>query len=100
MESFPGDFGLSQLVQFIDWVYLIVFVLLSAVIKKGFGDLLQKITKFTWQPVYTVMLIALLTGVPWALFTKATWIEVLVTYTIGTSLYEVILERIFGLFKK
>lgn len=92
MEDFTVQ--LTELVQFIDWIYLVLFLLLSQGIKKAFGNLLQKVTKFTWEPVYTVLIVATLLAVPWLIWTEATWVEVLVTYTIGTTFYEVILEKI------
>ena len=96
MENLGIEF--KELLKLIEWPYIIIFVLLASVVKKGFGDLLQKATKFEWQPVYTVLVMATILAVPWILLTDAGWMEILVSYTIGTSFYEVILERVIGLF--
>jgi len=97
MEDFTIQ--LTELVQFIDWVYLILFILISYGVKQAFGKILQRITKFVWEPVYTVLIVATILAVPWLIWTDATWVEVLVTYTIGTTFYEVILEKLISKIK-
>jgi len=82
----------SELSQLIVWPYLAVFVLLSYLVKKYLAEFLQKITKFDWRPVYTVLVFATLLAVPWIIWTDATWVEILVTYAVGTSFHETILS--------
>ncbi len=84
---------LDKLLELVDWKYIIIFVLLASTVKKAFGNLLQSVTKFEWRPVYTVLILATVLAVPWALFTETSWMEILVSYAIGTSFYETILER-------
>lgn len=92
--------GLVQLYQFIVWPYLALFILLSYLVKKNFGELLQKVTKFNWQPVYTVLIIATIVGIPYALLTDVGWVAILITYAIGTSFYEIIIEAIMKIILK
>jgi hypothetical protein len=98
MEPTLGT-GLGDIWALLVWPYLLIFVMLSSTIKKAFGDLLQSWTRFEWKPVFTVLLIALIVGVPYALLTEATWVQVLVTYVIGTSFYELIFESVERGFK-
>lgn len=79
--------------------YLVTFILLSYMVKKSFGAKLSAITRIKWQPVYTVLTIATVLAVPFIAFTEATWQEILLAYALGTSLYEVILEKIINLVK-
>ena len=94
MEQVPVE--LDKLLELVDWRYIIIFILLASTIKKAFGALLQKVTKFEWLPVYTVLILATVLAIPWALLTDASWLEILVSYAIGTSFYETILERIIN----
>ena len=86
--------GLGDLAAFIVWPYLLIFVMLSYLVKNAFGDLLQKITKFDWKPVYTVLALATIIGIPYAIFTEVTWTQILITYALGTSFHELILGSI------
>jgi len=90
MDDLGNQF--SELSQLNVWSYLMVFVLLSYMVKKHLGDFLQKITKFDWKPVYTVLIFATILAVSWVIWTSATWVEILVTYTIGTTFHETILS--------
>ena len=93
MEPTLGT-GLGDLAAFIVWPYLLIFLMLSYLIKNAFGDLLQKVTKFEWKTVYTVLILATLIGVPYAIFTEVTWTQVAITYALGTSFHELILGKI------
>ncbi len=106
MEPVLGT-GIADLWAFIVWPYLLMFILFSSLIKKAFGNFLAMITRFVWKPVYTVMSIALIIGIPYAIFGEVTWIQILITYGLGTSFHEIIwkhiekavakvLEKIFG----
>ena len=85
---------IGDLSAFIVWPYLLIFVMLSYLVKKTFGDILQKIARFKWKPVFTVLIIATIVGIPYGIFSEVTWIQILVTYTLGTSFHELILEYI------
>ena len=93
MEPTLGK-GLGDLFTLIVWPYLVIFILLSSLVKGLFGNFLQRITKFDWKSVYTVLILATIIGVPYALLTTATWVEVLLTYTIGTSFHELLFKYI------
>ena len=88
--------GFADLAKFILWPYMVIFILFAYLIKKILGDFLQKITKFKWQSVYTVLVIATIVGIPYGIFTEATWVGILVTYTIGTTFHETIFKFIAG----
>jgi len=86
--------GFNQLAELLLWPYMVIFILLSYLIKKHFGVLLQKITRFEWKPVYTVLILATLTGILYGLFTEATWVAIFLSYAVGTTFHETILEFI------
>lgn len=88
------------LMEYIDPIYLGVFILLSFTIKNAFGSALTKATKRKWKPVYTVLIMATVLAVPFILYTDSTWINILVSYAVGTSMYEIVLARIFSFFGK
>jgi len=106
MEPSLGT-GLGTIWAFIAWPYLITFILFASLIKKAFGDWLEKITKSKWKDVYTVLVIAAVIGVPFGFSKDITWVQVLITYGLGTSFHETIwthieravaklLEKVFG----
>lgn len=77
-----------EMIQYIDVAYLVAFVFLSYTITKAFGKLLQKITKFEWKTVFTVLILATLIAIPFIIWTDTSWIKILVTYAVGTTLYQ------------
>ena len=86
----------GQIDAYISIPYLIIFILLSYTIKKYFNELLQKITKFNWKTVYTVLIIATVLAVPFIICTDEGWVNILFSYAVGTSLHELI----FAYFEK
>lgn len=84
----------AQLTGLIIWPYLIIFVLLAYVIKKAFGNLLQRITPWEWKPVYTVLIIATIVGIFYGVTMDVKWMPLVLTYCIGTSFHELILDKI------
>ena len=94
----------TTLFELIVWPYLILFMLLSYLVKTHLGDFLQKITKFEWKSVYTVFIIAAALAVPYAILQDENWLSMLLTYTIGTSFHEILLkyliEGLTKMFKK
>ena len=92
MEPTLGT-GLADLSAFIVWPYLLIFIMLSYLVKNAFGDLIRKAVP-AWKTVYTVLVLATLIGIPYAIFTEVTWIQIAITYALGTSFHELILEAI------
>lgn len=90
----------GQLITYISIPYLLIFILASYLVKKYLGALLQKITKFNWLPVYTVLIIAAILAVPFLLLTEQGWVKILFTYCLGTTLHELIFEFIEKKIKK
>ena len=93
MEPTLGT-GIGDLWAFIVWPYLLMFMLFSSLVKKAFGNFLALITTFEWKCVYTVMSIALIIGIPYTIYGDVSWIQVLITYALGTSFHEVIWKHI------
>jgi len=93
MEPTLGT-GLGDLAAFIVWPYLLIFILLSYLIKKNFSEILQKITPWEWKPVYTVLVLATVVGIPYGIFGDVNWIQIVITYALGTSFYELILDAV------
>ena len=92
MEPTLGT-GLGDLAAFIVWPYLLIFIMLSYLIKNAFGDLIRKVIP-TWKVVYTVLVLATVIGVPYAIFTEVTWTQIAITYALGTSFHELILGKV------
>jgi len=74
--------------------YLLIFMLLSYLIKSNFRDVLDMITGHRWRTVYTVLIIATIMAVPFLLFSEYNWVQILFSYTLGTSLHELIFKWI------
>ncbi len=92
MEPTLGT-GLGDLAAFIVWPYLLIFLMLSYLVKNAFGDLLRKVIP-AWKTVYTVLILATVIGIVYAIFTEVTWIQIAITYALGTSFHELILGKI------
>ncbi len=90
----------NQIAQYISVPYMLTFILVAYFVKRYFGELLQKITKFEWKTVYTVLILATILAVPFLLWTEASWVQILFSYAVGTSLHELIFKYIEKLFKK
>lgn len=92
---------IKQVAQSIDIIYLFTFMLLSYLIKNKFEDSLNRITKAKWRTVYTVLIIATLTAIPFVFYSDVSVTTILFTYTLGTSLHEIFFKLIeTKLFKK
>ncbi len=94
------DKALAFLAVHPELIYLISFMLLSYLVKQYFGAVLSKITRIRWQTVYTVLIIATLMAVPFIVWTETTWEQIVLMYAVGTSLHELILEKILKHLKK
>jgi hypothetical protein len=91
----------EQVATYINVPYLLIFIMLSYLVKRYFGTMLQKITKFHWQTVYTVLIIATLTAAPFLIWVEGTtWVKVLFTYALGTSLHELLFRYLEKLWNK
>jgi hypothetical protein len=90
----------QQVALYVSVPYLVIFMLLSYFVKKYFGVWLSKITKAKWQNVYTVLIIATVTAIPFLIFSKETWVQILFSYALGTSLHELIFNWIEEKFSK
>ena len=90
----------EQIATYISVPYLLTFMLLAYFVKKYFGDLLKKITRFKWKCVYTVLILATLVAIPFAIWSDEGWLKLLFSYAVGTSLHELIFGWIENKFKK
>ena len=86
--------------EYINAPYLLSFVLLSYFVKRYFGALLLRLTKTKWRTVYTVLFFATLFAVPFLIWTDASWVKILFSYTLGTSLHELIFKYLSKLSNK
>ena len=84
----------------IDIVYLCTFMLLAYLVKKNFAVFLQKVTNSKWKSVYTVLVLATVLAVPFLLCTETTWVKILLSYAVGTSLYELVISKLEDRIKK
>jgi len=84
----------QQVATYVCVPYLLTFLLLSYLIKRDFRKLLDQITGQRWRTVYTVLIIATIMAVPFLLFSDYSWVQILFSYTLGTSLHELIFKWI------
>ena len=97
MEWFDLIWG--QIAVYVDVQYLIIFMLLAYMAKKYFEQVLFLLTNMQWKTVYTVGVIAILTAIPFLAFGDTGWEQILFSFTLGTSLHELIFKRIERLFR-
>ena len=90
----------TQVAQYISIPYLLSFILLSYFVKKYFSEVLQKITRFEWKTVYTVLFFATVLAIPFLIWTDIDWVKIVFSYSLGTSLYEVIFRWLEKKFTK
>ena len=91
---------IDQIRQYISIPYFFSFILLSYLVKRYLEALLEGITRFEWRTVYTVLFLGTILAVPFLIWSKATWVQVLFSYALGTSLHELIFRYIEKLFKR
>jgi len=89
----------TQIATYISIPYLLTFIFLSFMIKRYFGEWLQMISRFEWKTVYTVLILATLIAVPFLVWSEVSWVQIVFSYSIGTSLHELIFTHIDKLFK-
>ena len=90
---------LPQVTEYIDMPYLLTIIFFSYLLKRYFNTAIQKLVK-NWKTVYSVLIISALVAIPYAIWWDVPLQKVLITYAVGTSLYELIFELIEGYFKK
>ena len=83
----------QTIVNYIDGIYLLSFMLLAYLVKRYFQVWLTQVLKFEVKTVFIVLVIATLTAVPFLLF-GSEWQKILFSYTLGTSLHELIFKWI------
>ena len=88
----------NQIAAYVSVPYLLTFVLLSYLVKRYFGELLQKVTRFEWKTVYTVLILATIVAVPFLLWSDVSWVQGVFSYDLGTTLHELIFKHIENLF--
>ena len=88
----------AQVAQYISIPYFLTFVLLAFAGNRYFGKFLQRVTKFNWQPVYAVLIMATILAVPFLIWTQTGWVQVIFSYAPGFALHELIFKYISKLF--
>jgi hypothetical protein len=90
----------NEITNYISVPYILTFMLLSYFMKRYFGDWLSRITTYRWKSVYTVLIMATVIAVPFAICSEYTWVQILFSYALGTSLHELVFSFIEDKFKK
>jgi hypothetical protein len=90
----------NEITIYISVPYLLTFILLSYLVKRYFEIFLTALTRVRWKTVYTVLIIATLTAVPFLLWTEIEWTEIVFSYVLGTSFHELLLGFIEKMFIK
>lgn len=90
----------GQIAEYVSIPYLLTFVMLSYLVKTYFGKLIRKVIP-AWRTVYTVLIIATITGIPFLIWApEITWVKVLFSYSLGCTLHDVIFGYLEKLWKK
>jgi hypothetical protein len=90
----------SMLVEYLSIPYFLTFLLLSYLVKRYFQAFLNRITRFVWRGVYTVLILATIVAVPFIIWGDVPWNKIVFSYALGTSLHELIFKWIGKLFTK
>lgn len=91
METF--DSQLLKLYGLIDFTYLAIFLFLSYGAKKLVGKWFKS---KGWDTVYIVFILATVLAPVFLIWTESTWIQILLTYALGTSCYQLAIKWIIG----
>jgi len=90
---------LHQIQLWIDIPYLVMFISISYLVKRHFGEWARRVTGQRVKTVHIVLIIALVTGILFYFFSETLrWEQILLTYTLGTSLHEVLFKYVENLF--
>jgi len=87
----------NQIQTYIIIPYLAIFMLLSYSVNKYFEAGLEKITKRKWKTVYSVFIIGLVSAIPFYIIWGYPILKLVCSYTLGTSIYELIFKKINNL---
>lgn len=90
---------LSKIDLYIDWPYILTFMLLGYVFKKHFQTILNKLFKKNVKTVFVILILAALVAIPY-LLCGAEWQKILFSYALGTSLHETAFTWIENKIKK
>lgn len=90
----------TGIVNYINLPYLLTFMLFAYLVKRYFKQAIDTIFKRDVKLVFIVLIIATLLAIPYYFFVKNDWVRLLFTYTLGTSLHELIFTWIENKFKK
>ena len=90
----------SQIGQYISIPYLLTFVLLAYLLKRYNLSIWKRIFKKRWKTVYSVLFLATAVAIPYLIWTEISWIQILFSYALGTSLHELIFRYIEKLWTK
>lgn len=91
---------INNIMDYINPFYLGSFMLLSYLIKRYFQASLSNTIKRNIKTVYIVLIIAAIVAIPFLIYDFPNWPKILFSYTLGTSLHEVIFEWIEKRIKK
>jgi hypothetical protein len=89
----------SEVGNYIEPVYLLIIMLLGYLVKQYFNDAMKKVFKW-YKMVYAVLAIATVVGVFFVIFTETTWVKILFTYALATSLHELLFRYLERLWQK
>lgn len=87
----------KQLCELIVVPYLLVLLLVASKFKDPVQTLIKRITKKELGHTYVVLILATILVTPFIFFADYGWENLLLTYTLGTSFYELFLKKIKNL---
>lgn len=85
---------INNIMDYINPFYLGTFMLLSYLIKRYFQASLSQVIKREVKTVFIVLIIAGISAIPFLIYDLSNWQKIFFSYTLGTSLHEVIFEYI------
>ena len=92
MENSWLEIAWQQIGMYVHVPYLLTFMLLAYLIKEYCSNLLAKIFKREIKTVFIVFIIATILAVLFLVFEGVEWQKILFSYTLGTSLHELIFK--------
>jgi ribosomal protein L23 len=84
----------TTLEKYIDIPYLIVFMMLSYAFKGSLTNALSSLFKTKVKKVFSVFLIGTITGVFFVMSLKTDFLKSIITWSVGTSMHELIFSYI------
>jgi len=89
----------ASIMTYLSLPYLAVFVLISYGLRDLVGSLVFALTGAKKHLTYGVFVIATIIGVVWHFVFNEDLAKLFVTYAVGTSLYELIIQAVINKFK-